>query len=166
MPGKIAIAYEDVITSDSDLWANFAKYARLEGHTIYIIGEGPPYSVTDGLEYHGLFSDLHYDFAISLFSFLTKKGEDMYFNETLHKWICRNPEIWAASKGRWCHENHISLMIEDNYLFHSAFKFIPTRLFMVCKAGARETIKSTVKLLHEKNEWFDDYEGEFNVHSM
>lgn len=166
MTSKIAIAYEDVITEDSDLWADFMKYARLEGHQIYVIGEEPPYSLSEALDYNGLYQDLHFDRQISLYNYLITRGEDMTFNQIRRKWICRIPEVWAGSKARLCAEFKISLMFEDNYLFAHPFGFIPTRLEMFCNVSVREMVIETTRILKERNKWFDDYEGEFNVTQM
>lgn len=164
MSGTIAIAFEDVITQNPGLWATFMKYARLEAHQILVIGENHRYTLEDALEFNGLIHEIHYDRAISMIDYLVNKCEDVYFDENTNQWRTRDPKAWRDVKGRICFEEDVALMIEENYLFASAFNNMITRLEMICKPGVEDMFKEVTRKVKLVNEWFEDYESGFNAY--
>lgn len=164
MASNIGIAFEDVITSDPEAWSDFMKYSRLEGHSIIIIGQDPTYTIIDRLDYYGLELHTHWDSVLSVFSFLSSNGVDVYFSENHDSWRATNMHAWYQSKARICYEHKIGIMFESNPRFFAPFKSIPTRLVNVEDPNNQVMVGRTAKLLKSQNSWFEDYEGEIQVH--
>lgn len=164
MAGKIGIAYEDVITVDSDLWAKFMKYARLEGHHLTVICESPKYHLIDGMDYYGLYQDLHWDELVEVSEYLTAKGQDLYYDEMSRVWRTKDPLIWWQSKARLCYDYGINIFFEDNSNFAPHFGTVPTRIMMFSDKNVKELIKQTAEKLEAVNSWFEDYEDGFSVY--
>jgi hypothetical protein len=154
---NIAIAYEDVITGETDLWSDFMKYVRLEGHKVYVIGEQWDYNLNDGLEYHGLARDVHFDETISILTALSNRGYDLEFDQEQDRWRCEDMDMWRGIKSMICATNAMAIMIEENELFAKAFEFIPTRLMMVNTPEALIEFTRITRILEEANTWLDHY---------
>ena len=163
MPSNIGIAFEDVVTFVPPMWRDFTKYARLEGHSIFIIGQEPSYTVIDQLEHLGFEHHLNWDHVITLFSFLCDKGENVYYSEDHDCWRCENMQAWWNAKARICFERSISLMFESNPRFFAAFGSVPTRLVNVENDLDFDMVEKTTKWLRSRNSWFEDYDGEIVV---
>jgi hypothetical protein len=156
VPSNIGIAFEDVISCNSDLWSDFMEYTRLEGHSIFVISECLSYTVTDQLEYHGLFLQTHWDRILSVFSFLSSKGADVYFDSEKNSWQARNQQIWYNAKARMCFEQKIAIMFESKPQYFAAFDNIATRLINVEDEENFKMIEDTAKRLKVANSWFKD----------
>ena len=157
MPTNIGIAFEDVISENPDLWGEFTKYARLEGHSIFIVAEDPSYTAIDQLEYMGLYHQINWDSVLSVFSFLSAKGVDLYIDEVTKRWKARDGHAWYNAKARMCFENKIAIMFEENPRYFAAFGNIVTRLVNIRNKSDFEMILSTTEKLKKINSWFDDF---------
>lgn len=160
MPANIGIAYEDVISSNPELWADFMKYVRLEGHEVYVIGEIPEYNLRDALDYLKMRHQTHWDRVLSVTAYLTRNGHAVYYDEALDRWRSRDEELWYEVKARLCFRHKISIMFEENPLHFAAFNKIPTRLIDSSNRMDWEMLVYTTNGLKINNSWYKEYEDE------
>ena len=116
-----------VIDAHPKFFARFTKRLREQGHKVFIItgGQGKPKLFNQLKEW-----DITYDFFFSITDYHVAKGTKVTFEDEDNPFM--DDETWNRTKGDYCRENKIDIMIDDTkvygeYMTDTTFMFIPTK---------------------------------------
>ena len=124
---RVGIDIHGVIDKRPKFFARFTKRLHEQGHRVFIItgGQGKPKLIKQLLDW-----DIKFDYFFSITDHHVDMGTEMYFKDPDNPFM--DEEVWNRTKGDYCKENKIDIMIDDTkdyqpFMTDTTFMWIPTK---------------------------------------
>lgn len=113
----IGLDIHGVIDSNPEFFSTFTHLMKNAGHTISILtgAQIKPKLIKELKGYN-----LVWDNLFSITDYHIEKGTEMMFEDSDNPHI--DDEMWDKTKGEWCEENKVDMMIDDTARYRKHFK--------------------------------------------